>query len=295
MIYNNNKLLLYKKYFFVILLYIKSMRRDYLSDKYIILLNEIIADYDKNKNEKRGRKNKFNNLFYLKRILSVLLYNHAWESIDTYDLCHYTTFKKKFYNWANLGFFNIAYKIMFEKYSKNRTFKNMFVDSTIIQNYNCSDSDYIDYYYKIVSKKQMKLSVICDSNKIPLVYELSKPQKSDIKGCIDMIPKINNNLKKKSFIMGDKGYVVNKKYYRNKNKNIKIVSNKRKNQLKQNTEKEKNLLKKRYLVENCFATIKNSYKRIGRIYDRKIKYFENFLTMAFTCQIIMFLENPKNK
>ena len=91
MIYNNNLLLLYKKYFFVILLYIKSMRRDYLSDKYIILLNEIIADYDKNKNEKRGRKNKFNNLFYLKRILSVLLYNHAWESIDTYDLCHYTT------------------------------------------------------------------------------------------------------------------------------------------------------------------------------------------------------------
>ena len=53
------------------------MRRDYLSDKYIILLNEIIADYDKNKSEKRGRKNKFNNLFYLKRILNVLLYNHA--------------------------------------------------------------------------------------------------------------------------------------------------------------------------------------------------------------------------
>ena len=49
------------------------MRRDYLSNKYIILLNEIIADYDKNKSEKRGRKNKFNNLFYLKRILSVLL------------------------------------------------------------------------------------------------------------------------------------------------------------------------------------------------------------------------------
>ncbi len=52
-----------------------------------------------------------------------------------------------------------------------------------------------------------------------------------------MIPKINNNLKKKSFMMGDKGYVVNKKYYRNKN--IKIITNK-KNQLKQNTKKEKN-------------------------------------------------------
>ena len=29
--------------------------------------------------------------------------------------------------------------------------------------------------------------------------------------------------------------------------------------------------------------------------DRKIKYFENFLKMAFICQITMFLENPKNK
>ena len=149
---------------------------------------------------------------------------------------------------------------MFEKYSKNRTFKNMFADSTIIQNCKCSDSDYIDYYYKIVSKKQIKLSVICDSNKIPLVYELSKPQKADIKGCINTIPKINNNLKKKSFIMGNQGYIVNKKYYRNKN--IKIVTN----------------------------------KKIRHIYDHKIKYFENFLTtIAFTCQIIMFLENPKNK
>ena len=74
-----------------------------------------------------------------------------------------------------------------------------------------------------------------------------------------MILKINNNLKKKSFIMGDKGYVVNKKYYRNKN--IKIITNKRKNQLKQNTKKRKKLLKQRYLVENYFATIKNSYKK----------------------------------
>ncbi len=72
----------------------------------------------------------------------------------------------------------------------------MFVDSIIIQNYNGDDKEYIDYYYKIVSKKQMKISVRCDNNKIPLVWELSKPQKADIKGCISMIPKLNVNLKK---------------------------------------------------------------------------------------------------
>jgi hypothetical protein len=44
---------------------------------------------------------------------------------------------------------------------------------------------------------------------------------------------------------------------------------------------------------NCFTTIKNSYKRIRHIYERKIKYFENFLIMAFTSQIIMFFRKPK--
>ena len=69
-------------------------------------------------------------------------------------MCDISTIRKRFYNWSDLGFFNCAYKIMYDKYSNNRTFKNMFVDSTIIQNYNCSDRDYIDYYYKIVSKNK---------------------------------------------------------------------------------------------------------------------------------------------
>ena len=33
---------------------------------------------------------------------------------------------------------------MYDKYSNNRTFKNIFVDSTIIQNSNCSDKNYIE-------------------------------------------------------------------------------------------------------------------------------------------------------
>ena len=269
--------------------------RDMIMKKYISILNEIITDYDNTKTEKRGRKNKFDNVFYLKRIMNVLLYNVTWKSLNFEDTYHISTIRKKFYKWVELGFFNYAHTIMFDEYKKNRTFKNMFVDSTIIQNYNGNDKEYIDYYYKIVSKKQMKISVICDNNKIPLIWELSKPQKADIKGCISLIPKLNVNLKKKSYVIGDKGYVVNKKHYRNKKNNIKIVSNTKKNQLKQNTEKEKKLLKNRYLVEHCFGSIKNSYKRIRHIYDRKMKIYDTFMTMAITCQIIGVFEKLKIK
>ena len=247
--------------------------------------------------KKRGRKNKFDYVFYLQRMIKILISNTNWNCLDfedTYD-CSTIKNKKKFYKWRDLGFFNYAHTILFNKYKQNRTFKNLFVDSTIIQNYNGSNKEYINYYYKIVSKKQMKISVICDNNKIPLVWELSKPQKADIKGCIDMIPKLNVNLKKKSYVIGDKGYIVKKKYYRNKNKNIKIISNKRKNQLKQNTEKEKKLLNNRYIVEHCFGSLKSSYKRIRHIYDRNIENYDTFFTMAVTCQIIGVLEKSKSK
>ena len=43
--------------------------------KYISILNKIITDYDTTKTEKRGHKNKFDNVFYLKRIMNVLLNN----------------------------------------------------------------------------------------------------------------------------------------------------------------------------------------------------------------------------
>ena len=79
---------------------------------------------------------------------------------------------------------------------------------------------------------------------------ISKPQKADIKGCISMILKLNVNLKKKSYIIGDKGYIVNKRHYRNKKNNITIVSNTRKNQLKQNTEKE--IIKKKIYSRTLF-------------------------------------------
>ena len=38
---------------------------------------------------------------------------------------------------------------------------------------NCSDKDFINYYYKIVSKKQLKISVICDANKIPIIHKIT--------------------------------------------------------------------------------------------------------------------------
>ena len=57
-------------------------------------------------------------------------------------------------------------QFLFNKYKQNRTFKNLFADSTIIQNYNGLLKNILFIIIKLFLKKQMKISVICDNNKI---------------------------------------------------------------------------------------------------------------------------------
>jgi hypothetical protein len=264
------------------------MKRDTLIKIYKNILNDILININKEKKEYRGRKNKFDNYFYLNYILRVLFYGEYWNTINCI-FCDISTIRKKFYKWDNMGLFKIAYDILFKKYSKNRTFKHLFIDSTIVQNMNCSNGELVKHYFKIVSKKQIKISVICDSNKIPILHKITSPHTHDIKICKNIIKDISVNIKKKSILVGDKGYISKRRVYKaNKNK-IKIVSEYRKNQKKENTVEEIKLLKKRTIIENLFATIKNSYKRTRFIYDRNINHYNTFLLMAFSCQIIKFL------
>ena len=264
------------------------MKRFTLINKYKHILNDVINNLNLNKKDKRGRHNKFENYFYLNYILRILIYGEFWNTVDCKS-CDRSTIRKKFYLWADKGVFDIAYNLLYEKYNKNRTFKHLFIDSTIIQNMNCSDKNFINYYYKIVSKKQLKISVICDTNKIPIIHKITKPNTHDITVCKQLIKELDVNIKTNSKLVGDKGYISKRRVYKTKNKRIKIISNYRKNQQKINTAEEICLLKERTIIENVFARLKNSYKRIRFIYDRCIHNYEIFLKMAFTCEIIRFL------
>ena len=44
--------------------------------------DKIITDYESTKTEKRGCKNKFDNVFYLKRMMNILLYNIGREHLN---------------------------------------------------------------------------------------------------------------------------------------------------------------------------------------------------------------------
>lgn len=258
------------------------MKRDKLIEIYKNMLLKIIKKIDI---RTVGRKNKFYNDFYLNYIFRILFYGEYWNTFYCPN-CDRSTIRKKFYKWKNIGIFETAFNNMQNKYYKNRTFKYLFIDSTIIQNYNCSES--INFHYKMKTKKTLKLSVICDNNYVINSSILSDPKKHDSSFTIPLIKKSKMSLKKISYLVGDKGYISKKNKNKLKIKKINLITPLKKNQknAKKINSKNKNILKKRFKVEALFAILKRTYKRLQLIYDRNIDNYKTFLMMAITCQFI---------
>lgn len=167
---------------------------------------------------KTGRRKSFLIETYVKKISNVLFYNYSWDSFDDT-----TMFRKMFDKWTNMGIFKVVHHDLYSKYCKNRTFNTLFIDSMIIQNYNCSDEE-IDYYYKIKSKKQLKLNSICDSNNIIHSYCYSNPKEHDVTHVPALVKNVKCNLSKNALVVGDKGYrTENNKFFKQQNKIKKIL------------------------------------------------------------------------
>ncbi len=91
---------------------------------------------------------------------------------------------------------------------------------------------------------------------------------------------MKNKIKKKTFIIGDKGYIIDKNKI--KNNKIQIVTPKKKNQKTKNTDEENEKLKIRYKIENWFSKLKN-FNRILVRRDKLIKTFMGFVYLGCIC------------
>lgn len=210
-----------------------------------------------------------------------MFYGYSWNSLSN-ESC----IRKRFYKYNTLNIFEELNDEFKKIYFRNRTFKILSIDSTIIGNDNCSDNT-MDFYYKIKSKKQLKLSLISTNSLVPISYKISNPKHHDstfIKPLINQID--TTNIKNKSVLLGDKGYIYNQKIFKIGNKRIKLITSKRKNQKPNNINDKKILKLNRFSVESFFSSLKRTYKRISKVYERKIDNFKTFLTMALSCQIL---------
>lgn len=229
-------------------------------------------------NNKLGRNLKSDFDSYLDKIFYVLRYGIPWRAIECNKL-HYTTYHKFYQKLVKLNIFKITYDILVENYCKKNPdkIKILFIDSSMIKNINGKDNTGRNHYDR--NRKGNKITVLVNSIGIPLSIVLSPANIHDAKLTETVI---NNSVIKipKTKIVSDKGYINQK--VKNKLKRtvkIKLIYPYRKNQEIKNTSFEKNLLRKRHIVENFFSWMKK-YRRIQQRYDSKSDNYLNFVYLG---------------
>ena len=189
------------------------------------------------------------------------------------------------------------------KYMNNNPINNLYIDSTDVMNYNCSKK----YTYKSfkLHKQAVRLSIICDDNRIPLTHKVDKAQKNDSVLGFELAHKFKVPDKKIHYLVADKGYIMKdyNKIKLLKNNKLKIITPKKKYKKKKKYKTKnykpkikrirhsiqiKAALKKRIIVEHCNSILHRSFKRLSKIYDRSIYTYNGFVMLATICMIINY-------
>lgn len=178
--------------------------------------------------------------YYLDNIISVLKDKISWNSLKFPDKPknHGSAIRKIFVKWTKLNIFQLAYKkIIEDNYipvldERNRL--NLLIDSSKI--YNKNGKELIGVDYENPKKKVTKLSIITDTNKLPLGIEIFNGKEHDTNTIIETYNDLPLFVKhSKINLIGDKGYILKlnrkKKLYK---KNIILITQRRRNQKKEN-------------------------------------------------------------
>ena len=160
-------------------------------------------------NAQLKKKSMYSYSYYYDSFLLVLEHVNSWRSLAITLKCsnkskyHYTTIRKMFNKWNCHNVFKIAYANMLVDYNRNLPHTkdiDIFIDACFISNKTgCELVGINPTYYK---KNVTKLSVVCNSNKIPLSITPFKSTINDCKTIIDSIKHIK--FKKKINLIADK-------------------------------------------------------------------------------------------
>lgn len=185
-----------------------------------------------------------------------------------------------------------AYNEIQNNYIKNNTIDEVYIVSTDIQNINCNKND--TYKSFKLHKQAMRLSIIADKNRIPLTYSIHPAYNNDSYLGFELAKTLKLNDNKEHYLVGDKGYYMNKlkKDYLLKNNKLKLLVPKKK--YKKNTKSTqvhhsahmKQLLKNRIVIEHTNSIIHRSFKRIHQIYEKTKNSYDAFIKLALICMII---------
>jgi len=252
-----------------------------------ILYKFILKNYNYNDNY---ISRKYSEKQYIEEIITVLNRHIYWSHYK--GIINYKVLNNKFNEYNNLGIFKSFYNYLLNNYLKKQCknkLKIVSIDSTFIYNKQCTNLQRNKYFK---NKKGLKISSIVDINGVPLSIFCESGHIHDAK----LFDKTINdtiivNKKYIKYFLGDSGYDSNN--IRNKLNELSItpiIPQNKRNIKNQNkiiifTEIENQNYKRRIIVENYFAWIKNKPK-ILFVFEKNINNYLNFVYL--TSSIIMF-------
>ncbi len=160
----------------------------------------------------------------------------------------------------------------------NLDLDDLFIDASHFKNMlGCEDIGR-NHYDRF--KKATKLSIITDAKGIPLSLSLNASNIHDSQMLDNLLQNMQVDPSKFTHLIADSGYMSadkEKQLYREHL--LKYITQRRKNCKIQNTTYDNDRLRKRHIVENSFAWIKQ-YKRLQFRYEKKIDAFYSFVYLA---------------
>lgn len=210
------------------------------------------------------------------------------------QFCNYkgipgSAIKYHFDKWTHDNVFIDSWLYIYNKYQKNNPYKHnlkrLSIDGTYIKSIN--GNDLVGRNPTDRGRNATKLSVIVDLIGVPVGYFLTEANNRDDTVMANTIKNRIYRRKTKSFLYGDKIY-SNQKCIKEAQSNNLILCCKNKSNAINKLFKNQPIEKYRYIVEAHFSWLK-SYRKLILRYDRKIKYFESYLVLAFS-----MITNKKN-
>lgn len=211
-----------------------------------------------------------------------------------------STLNRNYNNLIKLGIIDDLYSDIINDYIDNNKIENLYMDSIDLLNGNCNKK-FTARSHKL-HKQAIRLSLICDDNKIPLIYQTDPARKNDAKLGFELASKFKLNDNKIHYLAADKGYLmkIDKKNKLLKDNNLRLITPKKNYKKKKeyktpnykhkitrvrHSKQMKDVLNNRIIVEHSNSILHRSFKRLNKIYDRKIESLNGFIKLAIICMI----------
>lgn len=263
--------------------------------KFLDFFEETVIQLSPIKNSFYRRNCKYTPREYLEEIVEVLTTGISWRQHK--GKINGRVLNNKHNEFVKLGIYDALHQKCLEKYirrNKTKKIKYQSIDSTFIKNEYGVEKQGRNKLYK--NKKGVKISAIVDTDGVPLGASINPSNQHDsqlIDETLDSV-KVKLNTKKyknhnryKQYFLADAGYCsIGIRNRLMKRGYIPVIAHNKRNtkkteSIKKFNKREKEIYKKRIVVENLFSWVKKAPK-IKHFYEKTVASYKGLLLLRFS-------------